>query len=103
MTAFVAKLVVAPEKRAEFERLQIELRELTHKHEPETPVYEIIRARDEENTYLCIATFSDDDAFQYHQTTDFHDRLAPAILDCLSEEMDLGFYDILGAPKRAGA
>ncbi|MCG8441700.1 MAG: antibiotic biosynthesis monooxygenase [Caulobacterales bacterium] len=101
MTAFVAKLVVKPEKRADFERFQTELRELTHKHEPETPVYELIRSRDDENTYLCVATFTSEDAFQHHMQTDFHDRLVPPILDCLAEEMDLQFFDIIGSPKRA--
>lgn len=103
MTAFVAKLVVKPEKRAEFERLQTELRDLTHKHEPDTPVYELIRSRDDENTFLCVATFTSEDAFQYHQTTDFHDRLVPPILDCLAEDMDLSFYDIIGPAKRQSA
>ena len=103
MTAFVAKLVVKPEKREEFERLQTELRELTHKHEPETPVYELIRSRDDENTYLCVATFTSEGAFDHHMATDFHDRLVPGILDCLAEEMDLGFYDIIGPAKRPDA
>ena len=102
MTAFVATLIVKPEKRADFEKLQTELRELTHKHEPETPVYELIRSRDDENTYLCVATFTSEDAFDHHMKTDFHDRLVPGILDCLAEEMDLKFYDIVGEPKRAG-
>ncbi len=101
MTAFVAKLVVKPEKREEFEKLQTELRALTHKHEPEAPVYELIRSRDEENTYLCVATFTSEAAFDHHMSIDFHDRLVPPILDCLAEEMDLKFYDIIGEPKRA--
>ncbi len=101
MTAFIAKLVVKPEKRAEFEQLQTELRTLTHKHEPETPVYELIRLRDDPNVYYCVATFTSEDAFQHHMNIDFHDRLAPGILACLSEEMDLKFFDIVGEPKRA--
>lgn len=101
MTAFVARLVVKPEKRADFERFQTELRELTHLHEPETPVYELIRSRDEENVYLCVATFTDEAAFDHHMKTDFHDRLVPGILDCLAEEMDLKFFDIIGPAKRA--
>lgn len=101
MTAFVAKLVVKPEKREEFERLQTELRTLTHRHEPETPVYELIRMRDDPNTYLCVATFTSEDAFQLHMKIDFHDRLVPGILACLAEEMDLKFFDIVGDPKRA--
>ncbi|MBI1392363.1 MAG: antibiotic biosynthesis monooxygenase [Alphaproteobacteria bacterium] len=101
MTAFVAKLVVKPEKREEFERLQTELRILTHQNEPGTPVYELIRSRDNANVYLCVATFTDDAAFDFHMKTDFHDRIAPQVLACLAEEMDLGFYDIVGDPARA--
>lgn len=101
MTAFVARLVVKPEKREEFERLQTELRVLTHRREPEAPVYELIRSRDEANVYLCVATFTSEDAFQHHMKIDFHDRLVPPILDCLAEEMDLKFFDIVGEPKRA--
>jgi quinol monooxygenase YgiN len=96
MTAFVAKLVVKPEKRADFEALQTELRELTYANEPGTPVYELIRSRDDENTFLCIATFTDEAAFEYHQTTDFHDRLVPPILECLAQDMELSFYDVIG-------
>lgn len=100
MTAFVARLVVKPEKRAEFERLQTEMRTLVHAHEPEAPVYELFRSRESENAYFCIATFTSEEAFNHHMSVDFHDRLVPLILDCLAEEMDLKFFDIVGEPKR---
>ena len=100
MTAFVARLVVKPERRADFERLQTELRMLVHRHEPEAPVYELIRSRENENTYFCIATFTSEDAFNHHMSIDFHDRLVPPIIDCLAEEMDLKFFDVIGQPKR---
>ncbi|MEM1103606.1 MAG: antibiotic biosynthesis monooxygenase [Pseudomonadota bacterium] len=103
MTAFVAKLTIKPEMRETFEALQTELRELTHAQEPNTPVYELIRSRDDDTVYLCVATFTDEAAFEFHQQTDFHDRLAPAILDCLAKEMELSFYDIIGSAKRADA
>lgn len=99
MTAFVAKLVVKPEKREEFEALQTEMRELVHKHEPDAPVYELIKSRDDKNTYLCVATFTSEDAFNHHMSVDFHDRLVPPILDCLAQEMDLQFFDIIGPAK----
>ena len=99
MTAFVATLKVKPEKRADFERLQTELRELVYRHEPEAPVYELVRSRDDENTYLCIATFTSEDAFNHHMSIDFNERLVPPILDCLAEEMDLKFFDIVGPAK----
>ena len=46
MTAFIAKLVIKPEMREQFEKAQTELRELTYLNEPETPVYELLKSRD---------------------------------------------------------
>ncbi len=94
--AFIAKLVVKPGREDEFERLQSELSELTHRHEPDTLVYDVIRQRDEPRTYIVYARFRDEAAFQQHQASDFHERLVPPILDCLAEEMDLRFFDHVG-------
>ncbi len=92
---FIATLVVKPGKEAEFERLQTELSELTHRHEPDTLVYDVIRHQEKPRTYICYARFKDQAAFELHQGTDFHQRLVPPILDCLAEEMDLQFYDFI--------
>ena len=59
-----------------------------------------LHARDDPNTYYCVATFTDEAAFEYHMATDFHDRIVPDIVDCLAEEMVLSFYDIIGDPKK---
>lgn len=93
--SFIAKLVVKPEKRAAFEALQVELKSLTHANEPDTIVYELLRSDDDPNLFMCVATFTDEAAFQYHQTTPFHDRLVPPILDCLAQDMELAFYQSL--------
>lgn len=97
MMAFIAKLVVKPEKAAEFEALQIKLKQLTHAHEPDTLVYDVIRHRDAPNTYVVYSSFKDQAAFDAHMASSFHDELVPPILDCLAEEMDLQFFDVLGA------
>ncbi|MGF1544919.1 MAG: putative quinol monooxygenase [Parvularculaceae bacterium] len=96
MIGFSARLVVRPERAEEFEKLQIELRELTYANEPGTPFYEVVKAAGDEATYMCIATFKDQAAFDFHMQTDFHDRIAPKILDCLAEEMDLTMFDVVG-------
>lgn len=93
MSLFIAKLIVKKGKESEFEKLQKELSELTHEHEPDCIVYDVIRHKDEPQTYVVYARFKDEEAFEKHQQTDFHDRLVPPILDCLEEEMDLHFYD----------
>ena len=90
---FIAVLKVAEDKVAQFEAAQKELAELTHANEPDTIVYDLVRERDNPLTYVCYARFKDQAAFDYHMQTDFHDRLVPPILDSLSEEMQLTFYD----------
>ena len=52
MTAFIAKLVIKPEMREQFEKAQTELRELTYLNEPETPVYELLKSRDNPEVYF---------------------------------------------------
>lgn len=93
MMAFIAKLVVKPEKAAEFEALQVKLKALTHEHEPDTLVYDFLRHRDQPNTYVVYSSFRDEEAFQAHQESAFHDDLVPPILACLAEDMDLQFFD----------
>lgn len=93
MPVFIATLLVKQGKENNFEQLQRELSKLTHEKEPDTLVYDVIRHREKERTYVVYGRFKDDAALEYHQQTDFHDRLVPPILECLAEEMDLQFFD----------
>lgn len=95
MTAFIATLAVKPGKEADFENLQTELSQLTHGNEPETLVYDVLRHREKKDTYVVYARFVNEDAFQTHQTTDFHERLVPSIVDCLAKEFEIEFYDFV--------
>lgn len=100
MTAFIARLRVKPEKEQEFVDLQQELARLTYEHEPDTLVYDMIKSRDEPHTYVVMATFRDEAAFETHQNSSFHDDLVPPILACLSSDMELELFDCL--TKRPG-
>jgi len=91
--SFIAKLVAKPEKAADLEALQTELRQLVLAHEPDCEVYELFKAADGPFTYFCIATFKSEAAFDHHMGIDFHDRLVPPILDCLAQEMALSFHE----------
>ena len=93
MTCFIARLKVKSGREADFECLQQELSELTHREEPNTYVYDVIRHRTEPGVYVVYARFKDEASFQHHQTTSFHDRLVPPIVDTLAGEMDLQFFD----------
>ena len=103
MTAFIAKLVVKPENCRKFEDLQTELRELTHAKEPDAYVYELWQAQENKNTYYCVASFKDQAAFDHHMSIDFHDRIVPDILECLSAEMELIMCNVIGPGQVSGS
>jgi quinol monooxygenase YgiN len=92
-TTFIATITVKAGKEAEFERLQKELSELTHAHEPGTTVYDVIKSRSKPRTYVVYGRFKDEAAFDLHMHSPFHDRLVPPILACAEGEMDLQMYD----------
>lgn len=95
MTVFIAKLQAKPGKEGDLERLQAELSALTHRHEPDTLVYDVLRSRDEPGAYVVYGRFKDEQAFQIHQHTDFHERLVPPIVACLAKEFEIAFYDFV--------
>ena len=90
--SFIARLVTKPEKRDEFIALQTELKALVAAHEPDALVYELLQSDEDPDVFHCVATFTDQAAFDHHMGIDFHDRLVPPILECLASEMELGFY-----------
>jgi quinol monooxygenase YgiN len=90
---FIATLIVAAGCEVEFEKLQTELSEISHREEPGLLVYDVIRHREKPRTYVVYARFKDQAAFDFHQQADYHQRLVPPILACVEGEMDLQFYD----------
>lgn len=93
--SFIATLRVKREKLATFIAAQTELKALVAAHEPDALVYELLQSDEDETLFYCVATFRDEAAFEHHMHIDFHDRLVPIILDCLAEDMQLGFYKSL--------
>lgn len=93
--SFIAKLVTKPDRRDEFIALQTELKSLVFAHEPDALVYELLQSDDDPNVFYCVAIFKDAAAFDHHMGIDFHDRLVPPILDCLSSDMELSFHKSL--------
>ena len=93
MTTFIATLQVAEDKQDTFEKLQAELSQLSHESEPDLFVYDVIKHREKPGTYVVYARFKDEDAFNHHMSIDFHDRLVPPIMECLSGDMQLEFFD----------
>lgn len=92
-TTFIATLVIKAGKESRFEQIQKELSQLTHENEPGTIVYDILKSRTKERTYVVYSRFKDEAAFQVHQASSFHDRLVPPIMECVEGDMDLHMLD----------
>lgn len=92
-TTFIATMKIKPGMEAQFERLQKELSEDGHATEPDLRVYDVLKHRTQERTYVVYARFKDEAAFNLHMATPAHDRLVPPILACVDGEMDLQFFD----------
>jgi quinol monooxygenase YgiN len=90
--SFIAQLRTRPEKRADMIALQSELKQLVFEHEPDALVYEFFQSESDPDLFQVVATFRDDAAYEKHMHIDFHDRLVPGILDCVTEDMKLDFY-----------
>jgi quinol monooxygenase YgiN len=92
-TTFIATLVIKAGREAEFERLQRELSELSHREEPDLIVYDVIKHRTKPRTYVVYGRWKSEAAFQAHMSAASHDRLVPPILACVEGEMDLQMFD----------
>jgi quinol monooxygenase YgiN len=92
-TTFIATLVIKVGREAEFEGLQRELSELSHREEPDLVVYDVIKHRTKPRTYVVYGRWKSEAAFQAHMSAASHDRLVPPILDCVEGEMDLQMFD----------
>ncbi len=90
--SFIAQLRCKPDRRETLIALQIELKGLVFKEEPDALVYELFQSDTDPDRFVVVATFRDDAAFDHHMQIDFHDRLVPPILDCLADEMTIAFY-----------
>jgi quinol monooxygenase YgiN len=92
-TTFIATLVIKAGHETEFERIQKELSELTHAHEPFALVYDVIKSRTKPRTYVVYGRFTDEASFDKHMSSPFHEKLVPPIIACVEGEMDLQMYD----------
>lgn len=82
MLTFIARMTVHPEKQGDFIAIVRELRDLVHKHEPETLMYEFYRG-EKLNEYIVLESFSNDAAEHAHQDTAYFKRIVPGLLACL--------------------
>ena len=98
--SFIARLAVRPDARERFIALQTELKALTHAHEPDALVYELLQSDEDANLFFVVATFRNAAAFDTHMDIEFPNRLVPDILACVEGERDLKFSRSLGEAAR---
>jgi quinol monooxygenase YgiN len=94
MATILAHIKVKPGEERRFEAVARELHRATHSLETEVLRYEYWRGA-EERTYYSLLSFTDNDGFLAHQTSDHHEAASPAIGE-LVESIRLEWVDPVG-------
>lgn len=95
MATILAHIRVKPGAEARFEAVVTALHEATHLQESAVLRYEYWRGA-EERTYYGLLSFTDNDGFLAHQTSDHHEEASPRIGE-LVESVHLEWVDPLPA------
>jgi quinol monooxygenase YgiN len=91
MATILAHITVKPGNEARFEEVARQLHRATHEREHAVLRYEYWRGA-EERTYYSLLSFTDNDGFLAHQTSDHHEAASPAIGE-LVESVRLEWVD----------
>lgn len=84
MVAILAHIRIKPERLKEFERIERELAADTHRLEPDCLIYECFRGA-EPNSYYVLLAFRNEEAFFFHQVSEWHEKHAPALYECFAD------------------
>ncbi len=78
MATILAHITVKPGEERRFEEIARRLHRETHERETEVLRYEYWRGA-EERTYYSLLSFTDNDGFLAHQTSDHHEAASPEL------------------------
>lgn len=91
MVAILAHITIKPERVREFEVIERQLAADTHRLEPDCLIYECFRAA-APNSYYVLLSFRDEEAFFFHQVSEWHEAHAASLYECFAD-VRLEFID----------
>ena len=93
MVAVVNRLVPAPGREQELERVVSELGQKVRANEPGCVAFQFVRSRHEPGVYLLLERYADDEALTDHVNTAHYVEALPGLMDCLGRLPEIAIYD----------
>lgn len=92
----VAKLKIQDGKNEEFETVFAELEKAVHENEPGNNFYALHKSRDDENTYIVLEQYADQDALDAHGKTDHFKTIGAKMGACMAGRPEIEVMDSCG-------
>jgi quinol monooxygenase YgiN len=92
----VAKLTVQPGKNEEFEAIFAELEKAVHENEPGNNFYALHKSRDDENTYIVLEQYADQEALEAHGASEHFKTIGAKMGACLGGRPEVEYMDSCG-------
>ena len=89
----IAKLKIQPGKNAEFESIFAELEKAVNENEPGNNFYALHTSRDDENTYVVLEQYVDQDALDAHGKTEHFRTIGAKMGGCMAGRPEIEYLD----------
>ena len=89
----IAKLKIQDGKAEEFENIFRELSTAVRANEPGNNFYGLHKSRDEENTYVVLEQYKDQDALDAHGKSDHFRTIGARMGGCLAGRPEIQYLD----------
>ena len=96
MLAIVATLKVNEGRNADFEAAFREAMAGVRANEPKNSLYQLVRSRDEPQTYRVMELYTDDAALDAHRDSEHFKALGPKLKGVLAERPVIILHDTVG-------
>ena len=92
----IARLTIHPGKNEEFEAIFAELEAAVRENEPGNNFYSLHKSRQDENTYVVLEQYVDQEALDAHGKTDHFRTIGARMGDCMAGRPDIELLDTPG-------
>ena len=92
-TCVVARLNIQPGKNSEFEAIFAELEAAVRENEPGNNFYALHKSREDENAYIVLEQYKDQEALDAHGKTDHFKTIGARMGGCMAGRPEIEIMD----------
>jgi quinol monooxygenase YgiN len=91
----VATIKIQPGKNAELESVAKELMAAVRKNEPGNKLYQFLKSKTDENTYVVMEMYEDAAAVEAHRNSDHFKTIGPKMGPAMAGRPDVQLFDAI--------